>query len=282
MPAEISVEGGEVSDVAPAAGAPGTRVVVRDLFFATPARRKFLKHPRTEADHAEAGGAPAGAGRPRRSRSGWRATAASRSTCRRRTAPPASRRCSAPRRPRRWCEVAGERGPLRITGYAGSPAVTRATAAAQALTVNGRPVADPVLKAAVRVAYRDVIAVGPPSGGGAVARPAAGRAGRERAPGEDRAALPRRGRGALAGDRQHRPRAGRRRRHVAAGAAAFAAPGAFRSPPVPYSVACPLPGMAETQLAFGAAPAARMLPAARTARRTIRSARRWRRCWTPT
>ncbi len=51
---EIRVEGGEVSDVAPAAGAPGTRVVVRDLFFATPARRKFLKHPRTEADHAEA------------------------------------------------------------------------------------------------------------------------------------------------------------------------------------------------------------------------------------
>ena len=51
---EIRVEGGDVSDVAPAAGAPGTRVVVRDLFFATPARRKFLKHPRTEADHAEA------------------------------------------------------------------------------------------------------------------------------------------------------------------------------------------------------------------------------------
>ena len=38
----------------PRAGAPGTRVVVRDLFFATPARRKFLKHPRTEAEHAEA------------------------------------------------------------------------------------------------------------------------------------------------------------------------------------------------------------------------------------
>ncbi|MDE2008135.1 MAG: ATP-binding protein, partial [Rhodospirillales bacterium] len=51
--ARISVEGGVVSPVAPAAGAPGTRVEVRDLFFATPARRKFLKHPRTEAEHAE-------------------------------------------------------------------------------------------------------------------------------------------------------------------------------------------------------------------------------------
>ncbi len=50
----IRVEGGRVSDVTPAAGPPGSRVVVRDLFFATPARRKFLKNPRTEADHAEA------------------------------------------------------------------------------------------------------------------------------------------------------------------------------------------------------------------------------------
>src|ERR1700746_3197666 len=37
---EICVEGGEVSEVAPSPGTYGTRVVVRDLFFATPARRK--------------------------------------------------------------------------------------------------------------------------------------------------------------------------------------------------------------------------------------------------
>ena len=41
-----------------------------------------------------------------------------------------------------------------------APTVTRATAAAQTLVVNGRPVADPVLRTAVRVAYRDVIAAG--------------------------------------------------------------------------------------------------------------------------
>src|SRR5207302_497017 len=49
----IRVEGGKVAPTEPCAGSPGTRVVVRDLFFATPARRKFLKHPRTEAEHAE-------------------------------------------------------------------------------------------------------------------------------------------------------------------------------------------------------------------------------------
>ena len=56
--------------------------------------------------------------------------------------------------------VEGVRNALRLSGYAAAPGVTRATAAAQVLVVNGRPVADPVLRVAVRVAYRDVIAQG--------------------------------------------------------------------------------------------------------------------------
>jgi len=45
---ELRVEGGEVVDVAPAGRAPGTTVAVEDLFFNTPARRKYLKQEATE------------------------------------------------------------------------------------------------------------------------------------------------------------------------------------------------------------------------------------------
>jgi DNA mismatch repair protein MutL len=152
----IRVEGGRVSDVTPAAGPQGSRVVVRDLFFATPARRKFLKHPRTEADHAEAAVrrlALAAPGVAFRLESEGRCLF---------DLPPQDRaaRVAAllgPDAAAAMFPVLGERGPLRLEGFACSPAVTRATGAAQALTVNGRPVADPVLKTAVRVAYREVI-----------------------------------------------------------------------------------------------------------------------------
>ena len=49
---EIAVDGGRKSPLKPAALAAGTRVEVRDLFYATPARLKFLKSEETEARHA--------------------------------------------------------------------------------------------------------------------------------------------------------------------------------------------------------------------------------------
>ena len=136
--ATIRVEGGQVGPPAPAAGPPGTRVVVSDLFFATPARRKFLKTPRAEADAVEAAvrrlalAAPAVA---MRFESDGRALF---------DLPGQSRaeRVAAllgPDAAAALLPVEGVRNALRVSGYVAGPGVTRATAAAQALVVNGRP-----------------------------------------------------------------------------------------------------------------------------------------------
>jgi DNA mismatch repair protein MutL len=154
--AAIRVDGGVVGPVAPAAGAPGTRVVVGDLFFATPARRKFLKQPRTEAEHAElavrrlALAAPGVAfllesdGRtlfdlPAQNLAARIATLLGDD--------------AAPS----MIAVEGERDRVRLSGFVAAPTVTRASTAGQALTVNGRPVADQLLRTALRVAFRDVV-----------------------------------------------------------------------------------------------------------------------------
>ncbi len=256
---EIRVEGGAVSDVAPGAGAPGTRVVVRDLFFATPARRKFLKSPRIEADHAEAAVRRLALAAP---------SVAFRLESDGRIAfdlPPQERAARVAAlfgaaAAAAMVVVAGERGDLRITGHACSPAVTRATGAAQALTVNGRPVADPVLKVAVRVAYRDVIAAGrhaivalwldiPPDKLDVNVHPAKTEL-RFRDVGAVRSLVIGSLRRALAGGAGTSLPAPRPVLHLVHS----------RAYPVPYS-SVPLPGMAETPLAFGVAPAARMLAA---------------------
>jgi len=155
----ISVAGGVVSAVAPAAGAVGTRVVVEDLFFATPARRKFLKGPRTEAEHAEAA---------------FRRLALAASGVAVRLAVDGRDVFDLPAQDRQarvaallgadaaaaLIEVSHVRGDYALAGFVCAPSVTRATGAAQSLVVNGRPVTDPTLRTALRVAYRDVIAAG--------------------------------------------------------------------------------------------------------------------------
>ena len=152
----IGVAGGAVGPVHPAAGAPGTRVVVSDLFYATPARRKFLKSPRAEADAVEAAmrrlalAAPHVAfGFASDGRTLFDLPAQDRAA-----------RIASLLGPDTTLVVEGQRGPLAVTGFAAPPSVSRATARSQALVVNGRPVVDPALRMAVRVAYRDVIAAG--------------------------------------------------------------------------------------------------------------------------
>jgi len=155
----ISVEGGHVSAVAPAGGSAGTRVVVRDLFFATPARRKFLKSPRIEAEHAEAVVRRLAMSAPQVA---FRLELDGRVVFEAPVQERAARVAAllGPEAAAVMLPVNEDRGDLRISGYLCSPAVTRATPVAQTLIVNGRPVADPVLRTAVKVAYRDVIAFG--------------------------------------------------------------------------------------------------------------------------
>ncbi|MBV8199407.1 MAG: DNA mismatch repair endonuclease MutL, partial [Acidobacteria bacterium] len=155
----VRVEGGVASPPEPCAGPFGSEVVVADLFYATPARRKFLKSPRTEAEHAEdavrrlAFAAPGVA---------FRCETEGRLVLDLPAQDRADRIAAllGPEAAGALVAVDAARDGMRLTGLAALPGVSRATAAGQALVVNGRPVADPVLRTAVRVAYRDVIAPG--------------------------------------------------------------------------------------------------------------------------
>ncbi|MGH7106416.1 MAG: DNA mismatch repair endonuclease MutL [Acetobacteraceae bacterium] len=156
---EIRVEGGRVFPVRPAAGAVGTRILVTDFFFATPARRKFLKQPRTEAEHAETAVRRLALAAPgvafRLASDGCVVFDLPAQDSPARTAALLGPEVAA-----RLLPVQAERGQLRLAGFAAAATLTRATTSGQFLIVNGRPVADPVLQTAVRVGYRPVIANG--------------------------------------------------------------------------------------------------------------------------
>jgi DNA mismatch repair protein MutL len=156
---EIAVEGGAVAPVSPAAHPPGTRVEVRDLFYATPARLKFLKQARTEFEHVSDTVERLAMAHPGISftltdggRGGLRLPAAEGGRLDRLGALMGGEFAdnSAP--------VEAEREGTRLTGHIGLPTLNRPTARHQYLFVNGRPVRDRLLVGAVRAAYADLLA----------------------------------------------------------------------------------------------------------------------------
>ncbi len=164
----LAVEGGRRGTVKPAAHPPGTRVEVRDLFYATPARLKFLKTARTEANHAldalqRLAMAHPGVGftLAEGSRSllrlapaeGELAGDAAFSARLKRLGAVMSREFAA-----NALAVDAEREGIRLTGYIGLPTLNRGNARHQYLFVNGRPVRDKLLHGAVRGAYQDFLA----------------------------------------------------------------------------------------------------------------------------
>jgi DNA mismatch repair protein MutL len=163
----IDVEGGALAPLKPTAWASlaqsGTLVEVRDLFFATPARLKFMKSERAEMMAVSDVVKRLAMARPDAAftlehdgRASLRLSA---------EADPES----AGRRARLAAILGAEfapncialdqvRGDVRMSGFAGLPTFHRGTREHQHLFVNGRPVKDKLIVGAVRAAYQDLLA----------------------------------------------------------------------------------------------------------------------------
>ena len=143
-------------ELAPAARGIGTSVEVRELFFSTPARRKFLKTEATEFAHCVEAVRRHALARPEVSFVVWHDGKLSQQW--RRTSP-AQRlidvlgaEFATDSR-----EVALDLGVLRVTGRSGTPEAARARADQQYVYVNGRFVRDKLIAHGVRSAYEDVL-----------------------------------------------------------------------------------------------------------------------------
>src|SRR5262249_39719157 len=164
----IAVDGGRKADVKPAALGEGARVEVHDLFYATPARLKFLKSDRSEGEAIREAVRRLAMSRPdvaftlageERASVTW----------------PAARPGAAGRLARlahilgaevrahpvevRATGVDGRGGhdTVAIEGFAALPTLSRANSLGQYLFVNGRPVRDKLLIGVVRAAYADYL-----------------------------------------------------------------------------------------------------------------------------
>jgi len=152
----IACEAGNVSALEPAALGAGTTVDVEDLYFNTPARRKFLKSEATESSRCDEAFTRIALSRP--------GVAFALSINGRRTShlPPEDLRSRTARLlgddlARDAVQVAGESARVRLSGLAAPPGFTRPNRDAQFLFVNGRFVRDKVVSHALREAYADVM-----------------------------------------------------------------------------------------------------------------------------
>jgi DNA mismatch repair protein MutL len=156
----IVVEGGAVSEPVPESCGAGTRIEVRDLFFAIPARLKFLR-----SERAEAGAVTEVVRRLALAHPAVRFTLAGPDRMALEYAGVAGEAALG----RRAAQVIGadfldnaleldtEREGIRMSGYAGLPTFNRANSLQQFAFVNGRPLRDPLVTGALRAAYADVL-----------------------------------------------------------------------------------------------------------------------------
>jgi DNA mismatch repair protein MutL len=157
--AEIAVTGGRLVPVRPAALTRGTVVELRDLFFATPARLKFLRTDRAEALAVAEVMRRLALANPDVGFALTDVTDDRREVLRVEPEGLLSRaaRVIGADFADNAFPVEVDRDGLRLTGLAGLPTASRGSSAAQYLSVNGRPVLDRLLTGALRAAYFDVL-----------------------------------------------------------------------------------------------------------------------------
>jgi DNA mismatch repair protein MutL len=158
--ASVSVDAGAVGGIAPAAHPPGTTVEVRDLFYNLPARRKFLRSEVTEQGHIVRLLERLALSRNDvafRLRHGARTLLDAPALTGSGTAADRLARIVGRDFVERTLEVDHAAGPVRISGWIGTPAAARPTTDLQFWFVNGRAVRDRLLMNAVRLGFRDVL-----------------------------------------------------------------------------------------------------------------------------
>ena len=160
---KIKVEGGKIEGPNPASGGQGTRIDVRDLFYATPARLKFMR-----SDRAETSAVLDVINRIAMAHPGVSITLNDGNRDRLRVS--GAQGDMLDQRLKRLGDIMGrdfaenamrvdaERDGIKLTGFAGLPTLSRGNAMMQFLFVNGRPVRDKQLTGAVRGAYQDFLA----------------------------------------------------------------------------------------------------------------------------
>ena len=163
----VTVEGGGPAKAQPAAHPQGTRVDVRDLFYATPARLKFLKAARTEQNHVVETLNRLAMAHPEIA---FTLSDGTRDLIKLNAVTPRLGDDASAARLERLAGIMGRpfadnamtidaiREGIRLSGHAGVPTLNRGNAAMQFLFVNGRPVRDRLLLGAVRGAYREFLA----------------------------------------------------------------------------------------------------------------------------
>jgi len=152
----IACDGGSIAPVEPAALAAGTTVEVEELYFNTPARRKFLKSEATEFARCEEAYSRVALSRPAvafsLTHNGRRVSHLAPASPRERAAGVVGEDFASAA-----VEIEASGAAVRVSGFLAAPGFTRASRDAQYLFVNGRFVRDKVVAHAIREAYADVL-----------------------------------------------------------------------------------------------------------------------------